>query len=239
VSQPILVAEALSSGYGKFQVLFDVSFRVYENEILAVVGPNGSGKSTLLKTVFGLTTIYSGSVIYRGRDITRLPPYVKARIGVAYLPQTDNVFAELTVKENLLMAAYTLEESEARDRIEEVLNLYPVLKERLSYKARSLSGGERQMLALAMTLVRRPDIILLDEPTANLAPVVARHLLKKISMLRDEMKKTIVLVEQNARAALELGDRALLMVSGRVSYEGPSESLLQDVELGKRYLGLR
>jgi len=239
VSQPILVAEALSSGYGKFQVLFDVSFRVYEKEILAVVGPNGSGKSTLLKTVFGLTTIYSGSVIYRGRDITRLPPYVKARIGVAYLPQTDNVFAELTVKENLLMAAYTLEESEARDRIEEVLNLYPVLKERLSYKARSLSGGERQMLALAMTLVRRPDIIMLDEPTANLAPVVARHLLKKISMLRDEMKKTIVLVEQNARAALELGDRALLMVSGRVSYEGPSESLLQDVELGKRYLGLR
>jgi branched-chain amino acid transport system ATP-binding protein len=239
VSQPILVAEALSSGYGKFQVLFDVSFRVYENEILAVVGPNGSGKSTLLKTVFGLTTIYSGSVIYRGRDITRLPPYVKARIGVAYLPQTDNVFAELTVKENLLMAAYTLEESEARDRIEEVLNLYPVLKERLSYKARSLSGGERQMLALAMTLVRRPDIIMLDEPTANLAPVVARHLLKKISMLRDEMKKTIVLVEQNARAALELGDRALLMVSGRVSYEGPSESLLQDAELGKRYLGLR
>jgi branched-chain amino acid transport system ATP-binding protein len=239
VSQPILVAEALSSGYGKFQVLFDVSFRVYENEILAVVGPNGSGKSTLLKTVFGLTTIYSGSVIYRGRDITRLPPYVKARIGVAYLPQTDNVFAELTVKENLLMAAYTLEESEARDRIEEVLNLYPVLKERLSYKARSLSGGERQMLALAMTLVRRPDIIMLDEPTANLAPVVARHLLKKISMLRDEMKKTIVLVEQNARAALELGDRALLMVSGRVSYEGPSKSLLQDVELGKRYLGLR
>ena len=239
MSQPILVAEALSSGYGKFQVLFDVSFRVYENEILAVVGPNGSGKSTLLKTVFGLTTIYSGSVIYRGRDITRLPPYVKARIGVAYLPQTDNVFAELTVKENLLMAAYTLEESEARDRIEEVLNLYPVLKERLSYKARSLSGGERQMLALAMTLVRRPDIIMLDEPTANLAPVVAIHLLKKISMLRDEMKKTIVLVEQNARAALELGDRALLMVSGRVSYEGPSESLLQDVELGKRYLGLR
>jgi branched-chain amino acid transport system ATP-binding protein len=239
VSQPILVAEALSSGYGKFQVLFDVSFRVYENEILAVVGPNGSGKSTLLKTVFGLTTIYSGSVIYRGRDITRLPPYVKARIGVAYLPQTDNVFAELTVKENLLMAAYTLEENEARDRIEEVLNLYPVLKERLSYKARSLSGGERQMLALAMTLVRRPDIIMLDEPTANLAPVVARHLLKKISMLRDEMKKTIVLVEQNARAALELGDRALLMVSGRVSYEGPSKSLLQDVELGKRYLGLR
>lgn len=239
MSQPILVAEALSSGYGKFQVLFDVSFRVYENEILAVVGPNGSGKSTLLKTVFGLTTIYSGSVIYRGRDITRLPPYVKARIGVAYLPQTDNVFAELTVKENLLMAAYTLEESEARDRIEEVLNLYPVLKERLSYKARSLSGGERQMLALAMTLVRRPDIIMLDEPTANLAPVVARHLLKKISMLRDEMKKTIVLVEQNARAALELGDRALLMVSGRVSYEGPSKSLLQDVELGKRYLGLR
>ena len=239
MSQPILVAEALSSGYGKFQVLFDVSFRVYENEILAVVGPNGSGKSTLLKTVFGLTTIYSGSVIYRGRDITRLPPYVKARIGVAYLPQTDNVFAELTVKENLLMAAYTLEESEARDRIEEVLNLYPVLKERLSYKARSLSGGERQMLALAMTLVRRPDIIMLDEPIANLAPVVARHLLKKISMLRDEMKKTIVLVEQNARAALELGDRALLMVSGRVSYEGPSKSLLQDVELGKRYLGLR
>jgi len=239
VSQPILVGEAINSGYGRFQVLFDVSFNVYENEILVVVGPNGSGKSTLLKTVFGLTTIYSGSIIYKGREVTGLPPHVKARIGIAYLPQTDNVFSELTVRENLMMAAYTLDESEAKDRVEEVLNLYPVLRDRLMYKAKSLSGGERQMLALAMTLVRRPDIIMLDEPTANLAPVVARHLLKKISMLRDEMNKTVILVEQNARAALELGDRALLMVSGRVSYEGFARDLLKDVDLGKRYLGLR
>jgi len=239
VSQPILGVEALNSGYGKFQVIFDVSFNVYENEILTIVGPNGSGKSTLLKTIFGLTTIYSGRVTYKDRDITWLPPHVKARIGIAYLPQTENVFAELTVRENLMMAVYTLEESIARDRVEEVLNIYPVLRERLGYKAKSLSGGERQMLALAMTLVRRPSIIMLDEPTANLAPIVARDLLKKVSMLRDEMRKTIILVEQNAKAALEMGDRALLMVSGRVAYEGLARSLLQDVEFGKRYLGLR
>lgn len=239
MKEVILSVEGLNAGYGKFQILFDVSFNVIEREILAIVGPNGSGKSTLLKTIFGLTSIYSGRVIYRGLDITRLPPHVKARMGVAYLPQTDNVFAELTVRENLMMASYTLDESEARSRIEEVLNLYPVLKGRLGYKAKSLSGGERQMLALAMTLIRRPDVIMLDEPTANLAPVIARDLLKKISMLRDDMGKTVILVEQNAKAALELSDRALLMVSGRVTYEGSARSLLEDVELAKRYLGLR
>ncbi len=237
--QPVLSIESLNSGYGKFQVIFDVSFNVYDNEILVVVGPNGSGKSTLLKSIFGLATVYSGRIAYRGRDITWLPPHVKARMGIAYLPQTDNVFSELTVRENLVMATYTLDESTARDRIDEVLNIYPVLRSKLDYKAKSLSGGERQMLALAMALVRRPDIIMLDEPTANLAPVVARDLLKKVSMLRDEMGKTVILVEQNAKAALEMGDRALLMVSGRLAYEGSARSLLQDVELGKRYLGLR
>jgi branched-chain amino acid transport system ATP-binding protein len=239
LDQPILAVNSLNSGYGKFQVVFDVSFNVYRNEIFVIVGPNGSGKSTLLKSIFGLTAIYSGSISYMGRDVTKLPPHVKARMGIAYLPQTDNIFSELTVRENLMMATYTLKESEARDRVEEVLKIYPVLRNKLDYKAKSLSGGERQMLALAMTLVRRPNMIMLDEPTANLAPVVARDLLKKVSMLRDEMGITVILVEQNARAALEMGDRALLMVSGRVAYEGPARSLLQDAELGKRYLGLR
>ena len=239
MAEPILSVEGLNAGYGKFHILFDVGFTVAEREILSVVGPNGSGKSTLLKSIFGLTTIYSGSVYYKGVDVTMLPPHVKARIGLAYLPQTDNVFAELTVRENLAMSAYTLDESEARDRIEEVLKMYPILRNRLSYKAKSLSGGERQMLALAMALIRRPRVIMLDEPTANLAPAIARDLLRRISALRDDMGITVVLVEQNAKAALELSDKALLMVSGRVVYEGPSENLLKDVELGRKYLGLR
>lgn len=235
----MLSVSNLNAGYGKFHIVFDASFNVAEREILTVVGPNGSGKSTLLKALFGLATIYSGSVIFKGSNITGYPPHVKARIGLAYLPQTDNVFAELSVRENIIMASYTLDENEARDRIEEVLSVYPILKQRLDYKAKSLSGGERQILALAMTLIRRPELIMLDEPTANLAPLIARDLIKKIVQLRDELKKTVILVEQNARAALEVGDKALLMVSGKIAYEGPAGALLKDVELGKRYLGLR
>ncbi len=235
----ILSVSDLNAGYGRFHIVFDASFNLADGEILTIVGPNGSGKSTLLKAIFGIATVYSGLVSFKGSDVTRYPPHVKARIGLAYLPQTDNVFAELSVRENLVMASYTLEESEARDRIEEVLNIYPILKQKLDYKAKSLSGGERQILALAMTLIRKPELIMLDEPTGNLAPIIAKELLKKIVQLRDELKKTVILVEQSAKAALEISDRALLMVSGRIAYEGPSKGLLEDVELGKKYLGLR
>ena len=229
----------LNAGYGRFHILFDVSFNVDKKDIFVIVGPNGSGKSTTLKAIFGIATIYSGTIKLDGRDVTRIPPHTKAKIGMAYLPQTDNVFAELTVEENLRMAAYTLDKSQAEDAIKEVLEVFPILKEKFKNKVKTLSGGQRQMLGMAMMLIRKPKLMMFDEPTAGLAPKAAKEVIDKIIWLRDELHKTIVLVEQNAKLALEIGDKALLLVSGRVAFYGKTQELLGDRELGKRYLGLR
>lgn len=234
-----LKTQGLNAGYGRFHILFDVNVEVRRGEVVVIVGPNGSGKSTLVKTFFGLTRVYSGSVVFEGRDITSLPPHERARLGIAYLPQTDNVFSELTVRENLRMAGYGMDPSVAEERRREVLELFPFLREKLNEKARNLSGGQRQLLAMAMALIRRPRLLMFDEPTAGLAPKAAREVVDRIMWLRDELGKTVVWVEQNARLALERGDTAILMVSGRVAYKGPAGELLADRELGKRYLGLK
>lgn len=235
----MLAVEELSAGYGKLAVLDKVSMVAKDKKVTVVVGPNGSGKSTLLKSIFGLTTIYSGRVAMDGQTLTGLPPHEIARRGVAYVPQTDNVFAELTVAENLKMAAYTLDESEARDRLEAVLSMFPVLAERMKQKAKTMSGGERRMLAMAMALLREPKVMLFDEPTSDLAPKLATQVLDKIIELRDSLGITIILVEQNAKKALEIGDSAYLLVSGRVIFEGRASELLSHPELGKLYLGIR
>ncbi|HID41039.1 MAG TPA: ABC transporter ATP-binding protein [Pyrodictium sp.] len=233
-----LQIRGLNAGYGKLQILFDVSFSVPSEKITVIVGPNGSGKSTTLKTIFGLTTIYSGEILFDGKNIAGLPPHRIAKMGVAYVPQTDNVFAKLTVKENLVMATYGMDESSAQDRVEEVLEMFPILKERLDQRAGTLSGGERQMLAIGIALIRRPKLMLFDEPTAALAPKIAIEILDIIAQLRDEYKITILLVEQNAKKALEYGDRAVLLVGGRVAFEGEAEELLRHPDLARMYLGL-
>ncbi|MCX8205073.1 MAG: ABC transporter ATP-binding protein [Candidatus Nezhaarchaeota archaeon] len=234
----MIVAKEVNAGYGKFHVLFDVTTSMRPREVTVIVGPNGSGKSTLLKAIFGLATVYSGSITLDGEDIVGLPPHKVARKGVAYLPQVGNLFLNLTVRENLVMATYTLSEDESRDRVEEVLSHYPILKPYMSRRADTLSGGERQILAMAMALIRRPKAMLFDEPTANLAPKVALDVLREISRLRDEYGVAVALVEQNAKRALESGDRAVLLVSGRVVFEGPCGELLRHPELGVLYLGL-
>ncbi len=234
----MLVVDTLNAGYGKFHILFDVSFHVPRKNILVIVGPNGSGKSTTLKAIFGVATVYNGKILLEGRDITKLPPHVKAKMGMAYLPQTDNVFAELTVEENLRMAAYTLPRDEADKAIREVVESFPILKEKMKKKAKTLSGGQRQLLGMAMMLIRKPKLMMFDEPTAGLAPKAAKEVIDKILWLRDDLGKTIILVEQNAKLALEIGDLALLLVSGRVAFFGKAEDLLADRELGRRYLGL-
>lgn len=235
----MLAVEELSAGYGKLAVLDRVSMVAKDGKITVVVGPNGSGKSTLLKSIFGLTTVYSGRVTMDGQTLTGLPPHEVARRGVAYVPQVDNVFAELTVAENLKMAAYTLEEDEARGRLEAALSMFPVLKERMKQKAKTMSGGERRMLAMAMALIREPKVMMFDEPTSDLAPKLATQVLNKIVELRDSLGITVILVEQNAKKALEIGDSAYLLVSGRVIFEGEASELLSHPELGKLYLGIR
>ncbi len=233
----MLTIEKLNAGYKTLQILFDVTITAPRNLLTVVVGPNGSGKSTLLKTVFGLTKIYSGKVFLDGLDITGLPPHKVAEKGIAYLPQVDNVFSNLTVYENLLIAGYGLKRDE--DAVTDVLEMFPHLKTYRNRKAAEMSGGERQMLAIAMALIRKPKLMLFDEPTGNLSPKMATQILNVIKELRDSHGKTIILAEQNAKKALEIGDKAVLLVSGRPVYEGNSQTLLQHEELGKLYLGIR
>jgi branched-chain amino acid transport system ATP-binding protein len=233
----LLTIEKLNAGYKTLQILFDVTITAPRNLLTVVVGPNGSGKSTLLKTVFGLTKIYSGKLFLDGLDITGLPPHKVAEKGIAYLPQVDNVFSNLTVYENLLIAGYGLKRDE--DAVTDVLEMFPHLKTYRNRKAAEMSGGERQMLAIAMALIRKPKLMLFDEPTGNLSPKMATQILNVIKELRDSHGKTIILAEQNAKKALEIGDKAVLLVSGRPVYEGDSQTLLQHEELGKLYLGIR
>lgn len=227
----------INAGYARLHILHNIDFEAHEKGITVVVGPNGSGKSTLLKTFMGLSTLYSGKIYLGGEDITRYPPYRRARMGLVYLPQVDNVFVNLTVIENIRMALYSAR-GDAGSRIEETLELFPELKSVAKDKAYQLSGGQRQMLALAMAMARRPRVLMVDEPTAQLSPKLAKAILGKIAEIRDQMRVPIILVEQNARSALEIGDKAYLLVSGRIAYEGPAKELLGHKELAKLYLGL-
>ncbi|OYT66902.1 MAG: ABC transporter ATP-binding protein [Candidatus Wolframiiraptor sp. EX4484-121] len=230
--------DGLNAGYKRLHVLYDISLRFEKDKINVVVGPNGSGKSTLLKSIFGLTTIYSGSIKFNGVELNGLMPHQIARRGIAYLPQVDNVFSNLTVAENMLMAGYTLRGGEVEERIEEVSETFPVIKRYWRSKAGVLSGGERQMVAMAMALLRRPKVMMFDEPTGSLAPKIANEVLKKIVELKDQLKITIILVEQNAKKALEIGDKAYLLVSGRLVFHGDAHELLEHPQLGKLYLGI-
>ena len=228
----------LNAGYKRLHVLYDISLRFEKDMINVVVGPNGSGKSTLLKSIFGLTTIYSGSIKFNGVELNGLTPHQIARKGIAYLPQVDNVFSNLTVAENMLMAGYTLRREEVEERIEEVSETFPVIKRYWKSRAGVLSGGERQMVAMAMALLRRPKVMMFDEPTGSLAPKIANEVLEKIVELKDMLRITIILVEQNAKKALEIGDKAYLLVGGRLVFHGDSHELLEHPELGKLYLGV-
>ncbi|MDI3502931.1 MAG: branched-chain amino acid transport system ATP-binding protein [Archaeoglobi archaeon] len=235
----MLKVENLNSGYKDFHILFDVSAKIRERSITTVLGPNGSGKSTFLKSIFGLARIFSGRIFLNGDEITGVPPHEKTRIGIAYLPQTDNIFSNLTVEENLKIAGYSLEdESEFRDRFELAMNVFPQLKGFMRRRAGTLSGGERQILAMAMALIRKARILMLDEPTAQLSPKFAEMIFKKIIELRDEHNLTVLLVEQNARRALEISERAYVLVSGRVAFEGSAEELLQHDKFEKLCVGI-
>jgi branched-chain amino acid transport system ATP-binding protein len=234
----MIEVKQLDAGYGKIQVLYGVDLVADAQEVTVIVGPNGSGKSTLLKSIVGATTIYSGSVTYKQRDITARPKHEIAKMGIAYLPQIESVFSKLTVRENLLMAGYALPKGEYEEQQQEVFSLFPFLPGRLKSKAATLSGGERQMLATAMALLREPEVVMFDEPTAHLAPNIAFQVLSKILELRDVLHLTVLLVEQSVTKALEIGDKAYLLASGRTVYAGPSRDLLGNPELGKMYLGV-
>ena len=235
----MLEVSGLDAGYGHLQILSDVNFSAREGEITVVVGPNGSGKSTLLKSVFGLAKVMSGTITLDGTELTGLAAHEIARRGVAYLPQLENIFSNLTVTENLVMAGYAVDTSEVRKRVAEVQEMFPVLREYAKRRAGTLSGGERQMVAMAMALLRRPKLIMFDEPTGNLAPKIAIQVLNKIIELRDRLGMAIILVEQSAKRALEVGQKCYLLVGGRSVFSGEPKELLNHPQLSKLYLGIK
>lgn len=222
----MLVVENLRAGYGSMIVLQGVSVRVEKRQIAAIIGPNGAGKTTLLNAVFGLATIHSGRILLNGHDITGRRPHELVKLGIGYAPQLDNVFPNLTVEENLLVGAFTRGKDPAVTAdVEEVLELFPEIKRRRNQKARFLSGGERQMLAVARALMTRPSLLLLDEPTAGLSPKAGSALIRKVEEIQETRSVSILLVEQNVERAFEISDSAYVLVSGRIIKHAPVSEL--------------
>ncbi len=231
----LLSVERLSGGYGDMQVLYDVSLQVQEGELVSIIGPNGAGKSTLMKTIFGLLRPWGGRVVYAGRDITGVPPQQMVRIGMGYVPQVDNVFPSLTVEENLEMGAFILD-GDLEARKERVFQLFPRLRDRRRQRVGRMSGGERQMVAMGRALMLDPRLLLLDEPSAGLAPKLVDHIFEQIQRI-NQAGVAIVMVEQNARRSLEIAHRAYVLAAGRNRFEGTGRDLLNDPEVGRLYLG--
>lgn len=238
----ILRVEKLEVGYGKFHVLYGVDLVVNAGEIVILLGPNGAGKSTLLNGIVGLADVYSGRVVFMGQDITGKSSHEILRMGIAYVMQspnnfgTPNIFGELTVYENLLVASAGIPKREVESRMEEVFKVFPKLRELKDRKGKFLSGGERQMLAIGMGLMKKPKLLMLDEPTAGLAPKLVSDFFMSIRDIKKLFNISILLVEQNAKKALEIGDRAYVLVTGRVRYSGDAKGLDED-KLASLFLG--
>jgi len=234
----VLEISNLDVFYGKSQALRDVSLRVDEKEIVAMVGANGAGKTTLLNTISGLLRPASGGVEFLGKRIDRLAPYKIMKLGICQIPEGRKLFADMTVGENLEMGAYTSEAWKRKEKtIEEVYQLFPVLKERRKQSAKKLSGGERQMVAIGRGLMSNPKLCMFDEPSYGLAPKLFSEVLEVIRRLR-ERGITVFLVEQNVRQTLEAADRAYVMENGQIVLEGKGKDLLQNEQVKTAYLGL-
>jgi neutral amino acid transport system ATP-binding protein len=231
----VLTVEELVAGYlPEVDILTGVDMKVSKGEIVTVIGPNGAGKSTLIKSIFGLLPPREGRVVLRGEDLAGLRPHSITRRGMSYVPQLDNVFESLTVDENLEMGA--LQPREARKRMSEMYELFPRLGERRKQAAGTMSGGERQMLAMARALMPDPQILLLDEPSAGLAPAFVEAIFERIEEI-NRHGVTIVMVEQNARRALGMSSRGYVLDLGRNRFEGRGEELLHDPKVAELYLG--
>jgi neutral amino acid transport system ATP-binding protein len=231
----LLQVRDLDAGYGDLQILTDVDLDVRDGEYVTVVGPNGAGKSTVMKSVFGLTSHMGGSVTFGDGSITDLPPEKIITKGMGYVPQNDNVFSSLTVEENLEMGAYILDEV-PQDALEAVFDRFPILRERRNQKTGNMSGGQQQMVAMGRSLMLEPDLLLLDEPSAGLAPDLVADMFDRIDRINDD-GTAVLMVEQNAKEALRRCDRGYVLVNGQNRYEDEGETLLHDPEVRQDFLG--
>ncbi|WP_123534276.1 ABC transporter ATP-binding protein [Halosimplex salinum] len=231
----LLSVRNLDAGYGDLQILNDVDMDVADGEYVTIVGPNGAGKSTVMKSVFGLTRVFGGTVTFDDEDITGAPPDSLVHLGLGYVPQNENVFAGLSVRENLEMGAYILEEF-PDGRLAEVYDRFPILEEREDQRAGTLSGGQQQMLAMGRALMLDPDLLLLDEPSAGLAPDLVEDLFDRIDAI-NEAGTAILMVEQNAKEALRRCDRGYVLVQGENRFVDSGDALLADENVRQQFLG--
>jgi branched-chain amino acid transport system ATP-binding protein len=239
MTEPVLVARNVVAGYAPgLPVVQDVSVDVAPGEIVTIVGPNGAGKSTFLKAIAGLVLFEGGSVHHDGRDVTGLPAHEMVRLGVGFVPQTGNVFTNLTVRENLVVGGHTLPGAELKARLARAYELSPFLGERRASAGRLLSGGQRQILAVARALMTDPKLLMLDEPTAGLAPRTAGEVFVHLRRLA-ETGVAVLMVEQNAKAAIRASDRFYVLTEGRNRMQGRPQDLLTDTALGEAFLGRR
>jgi branched-chain amino acid transport system ATP-binding protein len=235
-TSPFLIGEAMTGGYGKgADILHSCTIAVERGEIAVIVGPNGAGKSTAMKAVFGMLSLREGRVVLDGDDITALSPQDRVVRGMGFVPQTNNIFTSMTVEENLEMGAY-IRRDDFRDTMEQVYSLFPILKDKRRQAAGELSGGQRQQVAVGRALMTKPKVLMLDEPTAGVSPIVMDELFDRII----EVSRTgipILMVEQNARQALEIADKGFVLVQGRNAHTGTGKELLGDADVRRSFLG--
>ena len=228
-------ANNLTGGYGGVNIIEDCSFNINRGEIVSILGPNGAGKSTAMKAMLGILNLKNGKVNLDGKDISNYRTQDRIKQGISFVPQTKNIFTELTVEENLEMGAFIKEEN-ISSKIEEMYDLFPVIKEKKDQQAGELSGGQRQQVAIARALMTNPVVLMLDEPTAGVSPVIMDEIFQHILNIKKQ-NIAILMVEQNARQALEISDRGYILVTGKNAYEGKGEYLLNDKEIKKAFLG--
>ncbi len=234
---PLLEVDGITAGYGDSEILHNVSMVVNEGEIVSIIGPNGAGKSTLMKAVFGLLHPKMGTIRFQGADISRKQPYEIVELGMCYVPQVANIFTDLTVEENLEMGAFLLRDANVDDRKARIYDLFPRLKERRRQRAGKMSGGERQMVAMGAALMLDPKLVLMDEPSAGLSPMMVEMIFERIEDINKNNGPAMLIVEQNARLSLKMSDRGYVLASGENRFEGTGPGLLNDPEVGRLYLG--
>ncbi len=230
-----LSAENMLGGYGETTILNDCSISVKKGEIAVIVGPNGAGKSTAMKAIFGMLDLRAGNIIFDGKDITDLKPQERVKSGMGFVPQTHNVFTSMTVMENLEIGGFTNQANLSKN-MSEIFNLFPVLKEKQKQLVGELSGGQRQQVAVGRALMTNPKLLMLDEPTAGVSPLVVKELFEKIISIA-KTGIAILMVEQNARQALEIADNGFVLVQGENKYTDKGSKLLSNKEVRKAFLG--
>jgi branched-chain amino acid transport system ATP-binding protein len=234
----MLEVEHVSAGYGMVQILWDISFTIKEKEIVSIIGPNGAGKTTLVRTVAGLLPAKTGAVRFRGENIEKLPPYEIVKRGLTLIPEGRDIFPHMTVDENIRLGAYTIKDKQkVAQTKQKVYEIFPVLKKKEKAAAQTLSGGEQQMLVIARSLMADPKLLILDEPSLGLAPIIVEKVLDTLQMINEE-GVSILLVEQNIRDSLGISNRAYVLEEGKIIIEGEGRNLLNNEHIKEVYLGI-